>query len=230
VASREQLHAVLDLLREDPALLEEVRAVLLTEELLRLPLRFERFLVEEFRPLAARVNRAEADVATLKSDVASLKSDVATLKSDVATLKSDVAVLKGDVLEQRVRSHLGAFLPDLDRLRVLDDAGLEDVLGELDRRRRLSREDRVRLRQTDVVALARRGSERVTVLAEVSATVGRDDVDRARTSARVFEERGLRCLPVAIGQTVAQGVAEAAAEAGVEVVAREREGPPADRS
>jgi cell division protein FtsB len=88
---------ILRALREHPDWLDELRRLILTEELLALPQKFEAFLKKEFKPLKATVERVEGDVSVLKQDVSVLKQDVAVLKQDVAVLKQDVAVLKQDV-------------------------------------------------------------------------------------------------------------------------------------
>jgi len=98
-------------LKNHPHWLEEIRRLILTEELMRLPQRFDAFVENDFKPLAQKVDKIETDVSelknrvgvletdvgVLKTDVATLKTDVATLKTDVATLKTDVATLKTDV-------------------------------------------------------------------------------------------------------------------------------------
>jgi cell division protein FtsB len=84
-------------LKEKPEWLEELRRIILTEELIALPQRFHTFVEHEFKPLKQKVDKIEQDVAVLKEDVAVLKEDVAVLKQDVAVLKEDVAVLKKDV-------------------------------------------------------------------------------------------------------------------------------------
>ena len=108
-------------LREQPELLQAVRSLVLTDELLDTPRRVDRLeeslqrLTERVDGLAAalaaliqtvnefidttnrRLAALESDVKVLKADVAVLKTDVAVLKTDVAVLKTDVAVLKTDV-------------------------------------------------------------------------------------------------------------------------------------
>lgn len=108
-------------LREQPELLQAVRSLVLTDELLDTPRRVARLeeslqrltervdgLAEALAALVQTVNEfiettnrrlatLESDVAVLKDDVAGLKTDVAELKTDVAVLKTDVAVLKTDV-------------------------------------------------------------------------------------------------------------------------------------
>jgi archaellum component FlaC len=106
------------LLREKPEWLEELRRLVLTDELLALPRKFEEhdkrleehdkklddlsqkfegFVVNEFKPLKSKVEKIESDVEVLKRDVKTLKADVEVLKQDVKTLKADVEVLKQDV-------------------------------------------------------------------------------------------------------------------------------------
>ena len=108
-------------LREQPELLQAVRSLVLTDELLDTPRRVASLeeslqrLTERVDSLAATVavllqtvnefidatNRRlaalETDVAELKTDVKVLKDDVTVLKTDVAELKTDVKVLKDDV-------------------------------------------------------------------------------------------------------------------------------------
>ncbi|RKZ01495.1 MAG: hypothetical protein DRQ10_02020 [Candidatus Hydrothermota bacterium] len=102
---------IVSALRKYPDWLDEVRELILTEDLINLPQRFnefvkrfEDFVQKEFRPLVKRVDkmekrldRVESDVKVLKKDVKELKKDVRVLKQDVAGLKQDVAGLKKDV-------------------------------------------------------------------------------------------------------------------------------------
>jgi len=87
----------LRILRERPEWLEEMRRLILTEELLKLPAKFDSFVKEEFKPLKEKVGILEEDTSMLKQDVSVLKQDVAVLKQDVSVLKQDVSVLKQDV-------------------------------------------------------------------------------------------------------------------------------------
>ena len=133
-------------LREQPELLETVRQLILTEELLELPQKFAA-LAQYVQELAAvladttrrlddfiettnrnfqlvneRLERLEADVGTLKSDVDTLKSDVDTLKSDMKVVKDDVANLKGSDMERRAQDNILNIAKDelgLTRGRVL---------------------------------------------------------------------------------------------------------------
>jgi cell division protein FtsB len=93
----ETFEDILRALRERPEWLEELRRLILTEELMALPQKFENFVQKEFKPLKEKVDKIEGDTEVLKQDVSILKQDVEVLKQDVAVLKEDVTVLKEDV-------------------------------------------------------------------------------------------------------------------------------------
>ena len=146
-------------LREQPELLQAVRSLVLTDELLDTPNRVAR-LEESLQRLTERVdslttavaaltqkvnefidttNRRlaalESDVAELKSDVKVLKTDVTVLKTDVAVLKTDVAVLKTDVAELKtdvavLKTDVAGLKTDVAGLKT-DVKGLKDDMGGL---------------------------------------------------------------------------------------------------
>jgi hypothetical protein len=213
-------------LEHDPSLRAQLRAVLLGDQFLDLPqqlaaltarvnalaeaqARTEATLRELIASTNARLDRIETDisglktdVAGLKTDVAGLKTDVAGLKTDVAGLKTDVAELKGDSLGRRVTDNPARYIwQHAERVSVVTPPALDDLAHTLGQVEALSPAEMQRLRNTDLVAQARRpgSSERITVVAEVSHTLHADDVLRAAASARIFSVRSLRSLAMAIG-------------------------------
>jgi hypothetical protein len=93
------------------------------------------------------------------------------------------------------------------------------LVARLQRSRALTPQERRRVVRTDVIGEARRGTRRVTVVAEVSATIHDDDVTRAAESARILDDRGRRAMALAIGFDLGNDeVASLAADQGVEVV------------
>ena len=93
---------LVDVVRHDDVLRQEMRKEILTEELLQIPIRFAQFE----QAVGARFDRLESDVAELKTGQRQLESDVAELKTGQRRLESDVAELKtgqrqleGDVAE-----------------------------------------------------------------------------------------------------------------------------------
>ena len=136
---------LLRVLRENPEWKEAVRREILTEELMNLPGRFDRFaastegFIEEQRQFnsetGGRLDRLESDVENLKEDVTQLKEDVGELKEDVRQLKEDVGELKQDVgqLKNDVRT-IRHDLGNLKGFRARDETiqqadGIAIVMG-----------------------------------------------------------------------------------------------------
>jgi hypothetical protein len=134
-------------LKEGPEFAADVRALLLSEDLLNLPPKFDRmekkvdrieYKVDKLEErqtrseerqdrLEKKVDKLEGDVFGLKQDVGTLKQDVDILKKDVDTLKKDVDTLKKDVatLKKDV-----AYLKGSDRERWYRDKA-HAVFGRL---------------------------------------------------------------------------------------------------
>ena len=92
----------LQILRQQPELLEAARRLIVQDDLLALPRVLADFIEatnRNFGLVHQRLERLESDVAVLKEDVTVLKEDVSVLKEDVKELKGDVKELKGDVKE-----------------------------------------------------------------------------------------------------------------------------------
>ena len=186
----------------------------------------------------------KADVAELKTDMAEVKADVAELKTDVAELKTDMVgvhnslsdmnnllgQLAGDVLEakayRRIRPRVVQNL-ELRQSRILHSQ-LQETADELFYPVRaaldgglITMEQDDRIHETDIIMHAQRKDDLalVWVAIEVSNTIDRTDIERARQSADilrfVFQQES---LAVAVGYRISQGDQERAAESGVQVV------------
>jgi predicted RNase H-like nuclease (RuvC/YqgF family) len=132
-------------LKEDPEFAAEVRALLLSEDLLNLPPKFDRMekkvdrieykvdkleerqtrLEERQDRLEKKVDKLVEEVAGLKQDVDILKKDVDTLKKDVDTLKKDVDTLKKDV--DTLKKDVDILKKDVDILKKDVDILKKDV-------------------------------------------------------------------------------------------------------
>ncbi len=111
----ETFEDLLKALRERKDWLEQLRALILTEEILNLPRRFEEFLEKDFRPLKEKIDTIEKDVKILEGDVETLKNDVVILKTDVETLKNDVVILKTDV--ETLKNDVAILKTDVETLK-----------------------------------------------------------------------------------------------------------------
>ena len=130
---------LLRILRDNPEWLDQVRNVVLTQEILELPAALAA-LTQEVRDfiaeqrainqeqkrtndaIFARLDRIEADVAEAKTDIKELKSDMAEAKTDIKDLKTTVnrmdgtvGQLLGDQRERQVQANIHGFLRRHDR-------------------------------------------------------------------------------------------------------------------
>ena len=91
---------LLRLLREDPDFRDEVRALLLSQELLELPERFARFeayVEQQFTEIRGDIARNTSDIARNTSDIARNTSDIARNTSDISEIRSDISEIRSDV-------------------------------------------------------------------------------------------------------------------------------------
>jgi hypothetical protein len=105
-------------------------------------------------------------------------------------------------------------------MRVLSREALNDVLEAAEDEGRLTAEDAEEVRRADVVAVARdRGTqEEVWVVMEVSATVGLEDVTRAKRRADILARLDRKAVAVAAGKKVGPHARAKAKELGVWVI------------
>jgi polyhydroxyalkanoate synthesis regulator phasin len=232
------------LLREKPEWLEELRRLVLTDELLALPRKFEEhdkrleehdkklddlsqkfegFVVNEFKPLKSKVEKIESDVEVLKQDVGSLKADVEVLKQDVKMLKSDVADLKGESFERRVKERAPSYFGRLIKgCKTLSAQEVAKVLEDAVDKGLISEDEKESALELDVVVTGlskKQDRQEVVVACEVSATAHSDDIERAFERASILSRAFARqCIPVVIAKESAQEAFDKAQELGVVLV------------
>ncbi|RMG03522.1 MAG: hypothetical protein D6726_05470 [Nitrospirae bacterium] len=224
-------------LRLRPDWAEEMRKLVLTEELVSLPVRFEEFRKKEFRPLKEKVDKIEKDVGEVKEDVGGLKKDMGEVKRDVEVLKQDVEVLKQDVevlkqdvegvkkdvetlkidvaslkgsdFERRVREKAPAYLGKLiRRCRVVSFEDLADRLEDAIDRGSIAEKDKDDALLIDLVAKGKlRTGKEIMLAVEVSLKVDVEDVERASKRADIISTA---CDIETIGVTIGKEYSERA--------------------
>jgi DNA repair exonuclease SbcCD ATPase subunit len=208
--------------------------------------------------LTERMDRAEAQIQENSRQIAALTEQVrensrqiaaltealrefreaaerrfAALEREVAGLRQDVGDLKGTALEvwwaQYAPSYLGRWFR---KVRVLTREALNDELDAAEDEGRLTAEDAEEVRRADVVAVARdrKTREEVWVVMEVSATVGLEDVTRAKRRADILAHLGRRAVAIAVGREARPPVRAKARGLGVWVIEDGRRTVPDDSS
>jgi len=210
------------ILKEKPEWREELRRLVLTEELLALPEQLATFRAQteqRFQELVEAQKRIEAQVAELAEaqkhtevQVAELAEaqkhtevQVAELIQTVRTLTVDVGWLKGSSLEADYRMKAYAYFGRLlRRVRVLSPDELASLLDHAVDTGALSADQAHEIFLADAVVRGKRPEDaaEVYLVVEVSWGVGPQDVERAVRRAELFAKTGAPTLPVVAGKTV----------------------------
>ena len=220
---------IIEEMRINPALASELRAVLLSEELLSLP---ERMLAME-RTLAELVEISKRHENTLAELVEISKRHENTLARHENTLAELVEISKrhentlaelveiskrhdgrlgnisGNIYEERCRRYavpvLSRISGGLRSIHLLDRAELADRLDDLIDAGKMDFDTREDILLADIVATAKRRSdgEELWIVAEASVTLGASDVRRAkRRAAALGTAMGVNCLAAVISDIV----------------------------
>ena len=206
---------ILDALEQDPALREQLRWHILTDELLQLP---------------AAVLEIRTDVAGLKNDVAEIKTSVASLQEGQARLETDVARMGGDLARMngdlrrltgkdyedyvlRFAERLMNRNTDFERLSVAgsDKNGwahphMRERNTEAAISGTITFEEADDLEMTDVVLSGRPplGGPRYVII-EASITVQEGDVLTAKRRAEMLQRvSGTATIPVVVGVVITE--------------------------
>jgi len=202
----------LKVLKEDPEFAAEVRALLLSEDLLNLPPKFDRMekkvdrieykvdkLEERQTRSEERQDRLEKKVDKLGEEVGVLKKDVDTLKKDVATLKKDVAYLKGSDRERWYRDKAHAVFGRLVLKGKPFEEKAAEILWDAYKRGQISKEERDEVLSADLLWSGERDGKFVVLVVEVSFTISQYDVERAKKRAEILRKLGILAIPVVGG-------------------------------
>ncbi len=221
----DEFRDLLQLLEQRPALREELRRWVLTDELLALP-QTVRELAEAQRRTEERIGQLAGHVDVLaqriddltqRMDVLTQRMDVLTQRMDVLTqrmdqlaeiqlrMSYDVDRLKGHDLERRYRERAPAYFRRiLRRIHVLSGDELNALLEDAVTQGQLSEDQTDEIIQADVIARGRRredGAE-VYLVVEVSWGVGLSDVRRAHERAALLARIVPSVIPVVAGSWI----------------------------
>jgi uncharacterized protein YoxC len=218
--------------RQIAALTEQVREnsrqiAALTERMDRA----EAQIQENGRQIAALTKALRDFQEAAERRFAALEREVAGLRQDVEGIRRGQARLEGTALEvwwaQYAPSYLGRWFRGM---RVLTREALNDELDAAEDEGRLTAKDAEEVRRADVVAVARdrKTREEVWVVVEVSATVGLEDVTRAKRRADILARLGRRAVAIAVGREARPPVRAKARGLGVWVIEDGRRTVPED--
>jgi len=179
-------------LMENPEWLEELRKMILTQEILEFPKKFENFR-----------HRVEERFDTLEKEVQEVKKKADAIERK---LDKDVWPLKGMWLETKVKDNILSFFSEyLLDARAIDQEKINKDLFLAMEKGTISKEERIDVLRLDLIiegTLLNTG-EPVLVAVEVSYTIDDFDVQRAINRAKILEKvMYKRVLPAVVGYKI----------------------------
>ena len=194
-------------LRENPEWKEAVRALILGEELLQLPTRFNAFVDEQRqvnKRVESRLDRMESDILELKTGQEDLKAGQARLEAGQARIEARMTRQENDMSTVKAAHARWSALRGAESITIDMDIEYVKTLSEADMVRmaktgnpNMTRSELFSFRTPDLVVEARDESGTVYICMEASYTGDLRDSDRARRNARLITEfTGHRTIPV----------------------------------
>ena len=200
-------------LDENPHWREAVRALILSEEVLQLPVRFTAYMIrtdafmeqaEAFLADLLEFNRQQAEfnpkVEGFMEGQAEFKVDALTridrLESDIGRLNSSIAKYE---IGRNPRSLVREVADDLQYVDVVSPEEMDELGEQAIAAGLLSREERRSFTEADLVIEATDGAKPCYLAVEVANTANRQDAERARRNAQVIAElKGCNARPVIV--------------------------------
>ena len=237
-----EFHDFIEILEERPEWREELRRLVLTDELLKLPEMVRELveaqrrteeridtLAEKLESLTARMDalaeaqrKTEERLESLTARVDALaeaqrrtEEELRKLISRVDILTKDVSELKGDSLERRYRERAHAYFSQLiRRSHTLSSDEIAELVDRGIREEIITDREGDELLWTDVLVRgrSRMSGEEVYLAVEVSWGVGVEDVERAMNRAKILSKFGFKVLPVVAGRGITPEASEMAEE------------------
>ena len=222
---REFHRRLVEFIRNNDDLREELRKEILTEELLRLPARFAG-LEEDVEEIKQDVAQIKQEVVQISGRVANLEEGQAEISGRVANLEEGQARISGQLshlmgndyetkaIEQSrrlVRRHLGSERATLVYASGQNSETFEDdILLPAMRQGRIDRRQADQLEQADcIIRCEDEQGNVVCAVVEISMTVQDHDRNRAVERAEIFNlATGYRTLAFVVGQEEEQTVPE----------------------
>jgi hypothetical protein len=221
---------LLRLLREDPDFRDEVRRLLLTQELIELPERFARFeayverrfteIGSDITEIRGDITRIDGTIVTIQGDITEIRGDITRIEANIVTMQGDLGRLKGAEYEHNVSRSFASYASmafrqrhnrPLRRNRLLygKAQGMGEEVAELISdavdNGLISDDERAELEQADAVMRGQDGNSTVYFVGEISITLNNGDIDRAISRANILGKvTGSDAWPMVIGETVPQ--------------------------
>ena len=221
------------ILREKPEWVSTLRNLLLSQELLDLPEKFAQFVQttnDNFQLVNRRLDRLEDDVAVLKEDMGLVKQDLNQVKENLNRVNGKMDNALGANYEFKIQRNIGSIAGqylNLRRVRVQQgprtdrDPRLEELLEQAEDQQLITKEQYLDLQRLDLVFTGRQQDRtgETTVAAEISITIGNNDIERAARRAQALNQAlNQAVIPVVIGAHIDEERKQMAQEQAVSIM------------
>ena len=203
------------IIREQPEWADTIRSLLLSRELLDLPVRFAEFVEltnRNFQLVYERLERLETDISEVKTRLSGLETDVSSIRTDLNFVRGRVDNAVGAYYEWKVTRSIGGVVgSSYRRVRVLKgllsgpDPEFMDIVEDAEDNGAITDEQYMQIQQLDVILSGRRKTDgtQVYIAGEISITIGDSDITRAAQRAEMLAAAvGLPVEPVVIGSHI----------------------------
>jgi hypothetical protein len=216
---------LLNLLRERPDYLEKLRMLILTKELLELPVKFEEFRREvnqrfeeidrrfdevdkRFEEVDKRLEKLEKGQEEIKQKLEKHDKEIEEIKQILDRHEKSIQELKGWQLEHKVFinicSYLGSYI-GIRKCKIKDKSELLEELDEYVEKGIISEEEENDVIELDLIVsgILKGTKEEVYVAIEISYKIGNYDIERVIRRKEILERvYKKKVIPLIIGKEI----------------------------
>jgi uncharacterized coiled-coil protein SlyX len=194
-------------MRSDPALAEEMRAIILDDEIRSLPAVVNRLAdsVEAFRISveAFRIS-TEKRLDALEKATAENSKAIAENSKEIKSQGKRLDRIDGNLQEINFRDDVENILYEcIDNAKLISRKEIDQLMAKAEQS--IRNEARKRLFKADAVVVGKepnKTSSKIYGIVEVSSTVGVDDIIRAKRGADLLATAGSRAIAVVVGREI----------------------------
>jgi len=191
---------LLNLLRERPDYLEKLRVLILTKELLELPIKFEEFRNEvnrrfdevdkRFKEVDRRLEALEKGQEEIKEKLKEHDKEIEEIKQKLDRHEKSIQELKGWQLEHKVRMNICAYVGKyIKKCRIKDKSEMADELDEYVEKNIINEIERDDVLLLDILVsgISKKTKEEIFIAIEISYKIGNNDIERVIKRKEILE-------------------------------------------
>ena len=207
---------LLNLLRERPDYLEKLRVLILTKELLELPIKFEEFRNEvnrrfdevdkRFEEVDRRLEALEKGQEEIKEKLKEHDKEIEEIKQKLDRHEKSIQELKGWQLEHKVRMNICAYVGKyIKKCRIKDKSEMADELDEYVEKNIINEIERDDVLLLDILVsgISKKTKEEIFIAIEISYKIGNNDIERVIKRKEILERVYKKeIIPFIIGKEI----------------------------